>query len=72
MREAWDDRRYLETAKAAAKKAGKDISSLLQNVREASIDNQGEDNSWKKGRDHTQMDQWRRLLADAIVDLTKR
>jgi hypothetical protein len=71
MREAWDDRRYLETAKAAAKKAGKDISSLLQNVREASIDNQGEDNSWKKGRDRAQMDRWRRLLADAIVDLTK-
>jgi hypothetical protein len=72
MREAWDDRRYLETAKAAAKQAGKDISALLQKVREASIDNQGEDNSWKKGRDRAQMDQWRRLLADTIVDLTKR
>ena len=72
MREAWDDRRYLETAKAAAQKAGKDISALLQKVREASIDNQGQDNSWNRGRDQAQMDRWRRMLAEAIVDLTGR
>jgi len=67
VREAWDDRRYLETAKAAAKAAGKDIGPLLERIRADVIDNLGEDNSWKTGRDPAAMDRWRRLLADVII-----
>ncbi len=72
MREAWDDRRYLETAKAAAKGAGKDIGPLLDRLRALAIDNQGGDNSWKTGRERAQMDEWRRRLADTIVELARR
>jgi len=72
MREAWDDRRYLETAKTAAKAAAKDIGPLLEQIRKQALDNQGSDNSWKRDRDPAQMDQWRRMLADTIVALTKR
>jgi hypothetical protein len=69
MREAWDDRRYLETAKATAKKAGKDITFLLRDLQVAAFGNQGGNNSWKEGADLTQMDRWRRQLADLILSL---
>jgi hypothetical protein len=72
MREAWDDRRYLETAKAAAKHAGRDISPLLEKLRLAAIENQGSDNGWKSGRDRSQLDDWRRTLADAVIQFGVR
>mgnify|MGYP001121921240 CR=1 FL=1 len=71
MREAWDDRRYLETARAAARGAGKPIGPLWEKIRAEVIDNQGEDNSWKTGRDRAKMDYWRKMLADMIVESTK-
>ncbi|HYK91527.1 MAG TPA: hypothetical protein VE398_22355, partial [Acidobacteriota bacterium] len=71
MREAWDDRRYLETARAVARTAGKNIEPLLRQIFKHVLDNQGGDNSWRRGQDPAQMDQWRAMLADAIVALTK-
>jgi hypothetical protein len=72
MREAWDDRRYVETARAAAKRAGRNIAPLLDKLRAAALENQGGDNSWKKGRDRAQMDQWRAILADTIIELASQ
>lgn len=69
LREAWDDRRYLETARAAAKRAGRDISARLEELRKEIIDNQGSDNSWRAGRNRSQMDQWRWMLADLAVSV---
>ena len=72
MREAWDDRRYLETAKAAAKGAGRDITPLLNKLHALAFDNQSENNSWKSGRDRAQLDEWRKMLADTIVELSRK
>jgi len=70
MREAWDDRRYLETARATANAAGKDTGPLLERIRADVLENAGEDNSWNAGRDPAAMDRWRRMLADAIIACT--
>ncbi|HUT33657.1 MAG TPA: hypothetical protein VNE39_09270 [Planctomycetota bacterium] len=78
LREAWDDRRYVETAKAAAKAAGKDISDLLAQIRTETLANQGTggrdlvNDFWEEGRQANKMDQWRELLARRIAELTRR
>ena len=77
IREAWDDRRYLETAKAAAKTAGVDISSLIAQIRKETLESQSTggldkvNDFWEGGRSASKMDLWRKLLADKIVELTK-
>ncbi|MBM4040721.1 MAG: hypothetical protein FJ290_19630 [Planctomycetes bacterium] len=78
LREAWDDRRYVETAKAAAKAAGADISALLAQIRTETLANQGTggrdlvNDFWEEGRQANKMDHWRDLLAKKIVELTRR
>ncbi len=78
LREAWDDRRYIETAKAAAKAAGKDISDLLAQIRAETLANQGTggrdlvNDFWEEGRQANKMDQWRDLLAKKIIELARR
>ncbi len=71
MREAWDDRRYVESARAAATAAGKDIGPLLEEIRAGVMDLLGEDNSSKPGSDPAAMDRWRRTLADMIVTIER-
>ncbi len=78
LREAWDDRRYIETAKAVAKAAGKDISGLLAQIRTETLANQGTggrdlvNDFWEEGRQANKMDHWRDLLANRIVELMRR
>lgn len=78
FREAWDDRRYIETAKAAAKAAGQDITPLLEKIRKETLDDRGQggrdtvNDFWEEGRTASKMDQWRKQLADKIIELTKK
>ena len=78
IREGWDDRRYLETAKAAAKAAGKDIAPLLEQIRKEVLDDRGHggrdtvNDFWEEGRDASKMDRWRKLLSDKIVELSTK
>jgi len=78
IREAWDDRRYIETAKAVAKTAGVDIAPLLAKIREETLADRGKggrdlvDDFWEEGRTASKMDAWRDLLARKIVELTKK
>lgn len=77
LREGWDDRRYLETAKAAAKKAGADIAPLIEQIRKETIENRGQggrdlvNDFWEEGREASKMDYWRKLLADKMIELGK-
>jgi len=78
LREAWDDRRYLETAKAAAKASGADISPLLAQIRKETLANQGAggrdlvNDFWEQGAKASLMDKWRAMLAAKIIELTKK
>jgi hypothetical protein len=77
IREGWDDRRYVETAKALAKKTGKDITPLLAQIRKETLENRGRggrdmvNDFWEEGRNANKMDQWRKMLADKIIELSK-
>lgn len=78
LREAWDDRRYVATAQAAAKAAGQDIAPLLAQIRAETLANRGSggrdlvDDFWEEGRQANKMDQWRDLLARKIIQLQQR
>jgi hypothetical protein len=78
LREAWDDRRYVETAKAVAKAAGKDIGGPLAQIRSETLATQGTvgrdlvNDFWEEGRQANKMDQWRDLLAKKIIELTRK
>ena len=77
LREAWDDRRYLETAKAAAKAAGQDISGLIAQIRKETLDDRGTggrdlvNDFWDETRKTSQMDLWRAMLANKIIELSR-
>jgi len=78
IREGWDDRRYLETVKALAKKKGQDISALITQIRTETLQDRGKggrdlvEDFWEEGRTACKMDQWRQLLADKIVELQRQ
>ena len=74
-REAWDDRRYMETARNAAKAKGVDIAPLLSQIAKETLADRGQggqdkvNDFWEEGRTASKMDYWRKLLADKIVEL---
>ncbi len=75
FREAWDDRRYIETARAAAKARGVDIAPLLARIAKETLADRGQggrdkvNDFWEEGRTASKMDYWRKLLSDKIVEL---
>lgn len=75
LREAWDDRRYLETARNAAKAKDVDIAPLLSQIAKETLADRGKggqdkvNDFWEEGRTASKMDYWRKLLADKIVEL---
>jgi hypothetical protein len=76
-REAMDDRRYIETAKAAARNAGQDIAPLLEQIFAEVIADRGTggrdtvDDFWEEGSNACKMDQWRQKLANKIIETAK-
>lgn len=77
LREGWDDRRYWATAVKLAKEKKVDIEPLLKPLREEIMKNRGSGGRdlvldfWEEAQDATMMDQWRKRLADKIVELSK-
>jgi hypothetical protein len=77
-REAWDDRRYIETARSVAKAKGSDIAPLLAQIAKETLADRGKggrdkvNDFWEEGRTATKMDYWRKLLADKIMELDKK
>ena len=75
LREAWDDRRYIETAKAIAKEKNIDISPLINKINEevlASRGNGGRDlvfDFWEESLEANLMDKWRNMLITKIIEM---
>ena len=80
IREGWDDRRYLATAKAAAKQAGVDFGPLFEALKKDIFANEftgggGHDlvnDFWTAGKDPRKMDEWRKSLVDQILAWTAK
>jgi hypothetical protein len=76
-REAWDDRRYIETARSLAKAKGVDIAPLLKKIADETLADRGQggrdtvNDFWEEGRTASKMDLWRKMLADKIVEMSK-
>ena len=74
-REAWDDRRFLETARSVAKAKGVDIAPLIEKIAKETLADRGKggrdtvNDFWEEGRTASKMDYWRKLLADKIVEM---
>jgi len=79
LREAWDDRRYSETLKKTAKSKGleSEVQSFLDNIFNTAIHTKtegGEDtvnDFWSGTRDPKKLDEWRFLIADKIIKISK-
>jgi hypothetical protein len=78
FREAWDDRRYIETARSAAKAKGVDIAPLLAQIAKETLADRGQggqdkvNDFWEEGRTASKMDYWRNLLANKIIELNSK
>lgn len=77
LREAWDDRRYLETAKSIAKQKGVDISPLIKKINDEVLANRGNggrdlvNDFWEEATEANLMDKWRNMLIEKIVEMNK-
>lgn len=78
LREAWDDRRYIETLKKTAKSKEQEteIQLFLDNIFSAATKTKaegGEDtvnDFWTKTRDPEKLDEWRFMIADKIIKMS--
>jgi len=76
LREAWDDRRYIETLKHKAKEKGKEkeaqlfLDELFKDVTGSRADREG-DSFRIILDDYRKMDEWRQRLADKILEISK-
>lgn len=79
LREAWDDRRYIETLKKIAKEKGREneINAFLRNIfyqaTRSRMDggNDRVDDFWSNTKDPAKMDEWRSSITDKIIELSK-
>jgi len=79
LREAWDDRRYIETLRKIAKDKGReeetrifldDIFSQATNTKtEGGVDTVND--FWADTKSPEKLDRWRFLIADKIIELSK-
>ncbi len=80
MREAWDDRRYIETLKQLAHKAGKDQEAhdLLEELFNAAVKSRTEggrdtvNDFWARSKDPEALDAMRGKIRDMILTLPKK
>lgn len=80
IREAWDDRRYLATARALAKQKNVDLTEFWNAMKKEIQANEfkgggGRDlvnDFWTTNKDPLKMDEWRQQLADKIQELMKK
>ena len=79
LREAWDDRRYIETLKKTAKSKEQEaeIELFLNNIFSAATQTKAEggddtvNDFWNKTRIPEKLDEWRFLIADKIIKLSR-
>lgn len=77
VREAWDDRRYIETLRAEAKKKGreKEAEALLTEIFESAVINRAEGGRdtvhdfWAKAKDPETLDQMREKVRAKILEI---
>ena len=78
LREAWDDRRYIETLKKAAKskEQEEEVQSFLDNIFNVAVHSKtegGEDtvnDFWNETKDQNKLDEWRFSIADKIIKMS--
>ena len=79
LREAWDDRRYIETLKKTAASKGREDEALsfLDAIFKEAVYSKAEggedtvDNFWNEINDMEKLDEWRYAIADKIMDMSK-
>ncbi len=79
LREAWDDRRYIETLKKTAASKGREdeARSFLNAIFKEAVYSKTEggedtvDNFWNEINDMEKLDEWRYAIADKIVEMSK-
>jgi hypothetical protein len=75
LREAWDDRRLLETLKHAAAGKGVNLDTFLGRLFGEISTARGEggtdtvDDFWDRAKNDAMMDQWKDRLADKLLSL---
>ena len=78
MREAWDDRRYIETSKAVAKRKGVDISRFLAKLGRDAVHLRGSRGSrtqydpWGQATDLPAIEEMPQRVASKILEVQKR
>ena len=78
MREAWDDRRLIETVRQAARKKGVDISEFLGRLfadvarSRGAGGNDTVDDFWDRSTNDRLMDEWRDRLVNELLTLQKQ
>ena len=78
LREAWDDRRYIETLRqvAVARGAGARAEAFLDGIFAEAVHSRekgGEDtvdDFWNETKSLEKLDEWRNAIADKIVELS--
>ncbi len=79
LREAWDDRRYIETLKetAASKGQENEARAFLNGIFKEAVHSKTEggedtiDNFWNEINDMEKLDEWRYAIADKIMEMSK-
>lgn len=79
LREAWDDRRYIETLKQAAIAKGmeKEVHAFMGNIFTEAVQSKaegGEDtvnDFWNETTELKKLDKWRYSIADKIIEISK-
>ncbi len=78
LREAWDDRRLIETLKRAAGENGVDLSAFWEQFFAEVMDNRGAGGSstlndfWEQSKETAAMDRWRSRLTDKLLEVSER
>ena len=76
VREAWDDRRYVETLRAVGKAKGVDVQPVLDEVNRTALKIRGKggedtvDDFWEQASEITVMDDLRGKIADRIIEIS--
>jgi len=75
LREAWDERRLIETIRKTGHNKDVDVTGFLQNIFDEVAENRGQGGSstvtdfWQRAKDDARMDTWHRTLQDKLLEL---
>ena len=78
LREAWDDRRLIETVKKTAEQNGVDLSAFWEEFFAEVLDNRGAGGTstlndfWEKAKEANAMEQWRNRLTEKLMEVSAK